>query len=83
MKTINIILTVIVFLFALYGAIILTRKIMLPEEEQRKTKKELGKKFWVEPFRRRKCDCNLCSQDWANANNYGCDYSVACENACN
>ena len=50
MKTTNILLTTIVSIFALYGVIILTRKIMLSDDEERKTKKELGSKFYIEPY---------------------------------
>ncbi len=70
-------------LLALYGVIILIQKIRFNSSvADKRVKKGDGYSYWIEPFRR-KCDCNLCSQDWANANNYGCDYSVACENSCN
>ncbi len=75
MKTVNIIVNIIVSLFALYGLIILGRKIMLADDAVRQTKGQLGKKFFIEPFRRR-CDCSACDRgDWSN-----CD--VNCENAC-
>ncbi len=48
----KIVLHTIVYIFALYGLILLIRKIMVEPEAKRMTKKELGSKFFIEPFRK-------------------------------
>jgi hypothetical protein len=50
-KKLNIVLYAICCILALYGLIILIRKMMLASDGERKSKKELGMKFYVEPFR--------------------------------
>jgi hypothetical protein len=47
----KIVLHTIVYIFALYGLILLIRKIMVEPEAKRMTKKELSSKFFIEPFR--------------------------------
>ncbi len=59
----------IVSLFALYGAIILVRKIMLPSDAVRQTKGALGKKFYIEPYRRQWSNCTGETQAQCNARN--------------
>ncbi len=49
-KKINVVLYAICCILALYGLIILIRKIMLAPEAVRKTKKDLGMKFFIEPY---------------------------------
>ena len=50
-KKLNIVLYAICCILALYGLIILIRKMMLASDGERKSKKELGMKFYIEPFR--------------------------------
>jgi hypothetical protein len=49
-KTVKTILCTICCVLALYGLIILIRKIMLAPEAERKTRQELGMKFFIEPY---------------------------------
>ena len=50
-KKLNLVVYTICCILALYGLIILIRKIMLDSNSERKSKKELGMKFYIEPFR--------------------------------
>lgn len=50
-KKLNIVLYAICCILALYGLIILIRKMMLASDGERKSKKDLGMKFYIEPFR--------------------------------
>jgi len=50
-KKLNVVLYAICCILALYGLIILIRKMMLASDGERKSKKELGMKFYIEPFR--------------------------------
>jgi hypothetical protein len=50
-KKLNLVVYTICCILALYGLIILIRKIMLDSNSERKSKKELGIKFYIEPFR--------------------------------
>ena len=50
-KTVKTILCTVCCVLALYGLILLIRKIMLSPEEPRMTKKDLGYSFYLEPFR--------------------------------
>jgi hypothetical protein len=50
-KKLNVVLYAICCILALYGLIILIRKMMLASDGERKSKKDLGMKFYIEPFR--------------------------------
>ena len=50
-KTVKTILCTVCCVLALYGLILLIRKIMLSPEAPRMTKKDLGYSFYLEPFR--------------------------------
>ncbi len=52
-KKLNVVLYAICCILALYGLIILIRKMMLASDAERKSKKELGMKFYIEPFRQK------------------------------
>ncbi len=49
-KTVKTILCTLCCVLALYGLIILIRKVLLSSDEKRKTRQELGMKFFIEPF---------------------------------
>ncbi len=49
-KKLNVVLYAICCILALYGLIILIRKMMLVSDAVRQSKKELGMKFYIEPF---------------------------------
>ncbi len=49
-KTLNIFSIVICSILALYGLTILIRKLLLKSDESRKSKKDLGLQFYIEPF---------------------------------
>ena len=50
-KTVKTILCTLCCVLALYGLILLIRKIMLSPDTSRMTKKDLGYSFYLEPFR--------------------------------
>ncbi len=50
-KTLNIFSIVICSILALYGLTILIRKLLLKSDESRKSKKDLGLQFYIEPFK--------------------------------
>jgi hypothetical protein len=50
-KTVKTILCTLCCVLALYGLILLIRKIMLSPDSPRMTKKDLGYSFYLEPFR--------------------------------
>ena len=52
-KKLNVVLYTICCILALYGLIILIRKMMLASDGVRQSKKELGMKFYIEPFRQK------------------------------
>ena len=49
-KKLNIFLYTIICILALYGLILLIRKIMLAPETPRMNKKDLGYSFYIEPY---------------------------------
>ncbi len=50
-KTVKTILCTLCCVLALYGLILLIRKVMLSPDTSRMTKKDLGYSFYLEPFR--------------------------------
>jgi hypothetical protein len=50
-KTVKTILYTVCCVLALYGLILLIRKIMLSSDAPRMTKKDLGYSFYLEPYR--------------------------------
>lgn len=90
-KNLNKFLYIICTIFAIYGLIILIRKIVLPSNSIRKSKKDLGYSFYIEPYifyevgeqeesietkNRKK---NICISDCKSK--YG-KYSASCEADC-
>ena len=68
MKTINIIIISIVYLFALYGLIILIQKIRFDAStEDQRIKKGVGYRYWIEPFRRQWSNCRKETKEQCDA----------------
>jgi hypothetical protein len=62
-KTVKTILCTLCCVLALYGLILLIRKIMLSPDTPRMTKKDLGYSFYLEPFRQTNDNRDDCMID--------------------